>query len=165
MSSQTTVALLICSDRAAAGTREDKTAAGLRAAIHERGYTLATVELCADERPQIERRLRELASRHRLVLTSGGTGIGPRDVTVEATLDVIDREIVGMGEAMRQASLAHVPTAMLSRATAGTFGSTLIVNLPGSPKGAKECFEVVAPAFKHALALLQGAVTDCATDR
>jgi len=96
-----------------------------------------------------------------VVLTSGGTGVGPRDVTVEATRAVIEREIPGLGEAMRMKSFAATPTALLSRATAGTLGAALIVNLPGSPKGAVECLGVVLPVVAHAARLLAGGVADC----
>jgi len=92
-----------------------------------------------------------------LVLTAGSTGVGPRDVAPEATRSVIEKEIPGLGESMRAASLTKTPYALLSRATAGTRGTTLIVNLPGSPRGAVECLEVVAPVVEHALAMLRGA--------
>ena len=98
------------------------------------------------------------------MLTSGGTGIGPRDVTPEATRAVVEHEIPGLGEAMRAASRATVPTADLSRATAGSLGASLVVNLPGSPKGAAECLAAVLPALLHGLRLRAGAVADCAAD-
>jgi molybdenum cofactor synthesis domain-containing protein len=155
------VALLICSDRAAAGARADETAARLRPLIDAAGHALATVRVVADERAAIEAALRELARSHPLVLTTGGTGISPRDVTVEATLAVVEREVAGIGEAMRAKSLATTPMAMLSRATAGTLGAALIVNLPGSPNGAAECLAVVLPVVPHAARLLAGRVVDC----
>ena len=155
------VALLICSDRAASGARGDETAERIRPLLQAAGHALATVRVVADEQDAIEGTLRELASGHAVVLTSGGTGLAARDVTVEATRAVLDREIPGLGEAMRAKSLLATPTAMLSRATAGTFGSTLIVNLPGSPKGAAECLAVVLPVVPHAARLLAGSVKDC----
>jgi|SRR5688572_9352442 len=155
------VALLVCSDRAAQGSRADATADLLRPLLAARGHRLQTVRVEPDERDRIEAALRELARTHVLVLTTGGTGLAPRDVTVEATRAVVEREVPGFGEAMRARSLASTPMAMLSRATAGTLGSSLIVNLPGSPSGAAECLEVVLPAVGHAARLLRGAVQDC----
>jgi molybdenum cofactor synthesis domain-containing protein len=97
-----------------------------------------------------------------LILTTGGTGLSPRDVTPEATRQVIDREVPGMAEAMRQASLVKTPHAMLSRAVVGIRRSTLILNLPGSPRGVRENLEVVLPVLPHALAKLKGDPADCA---
>ncbi|MDX9821644.1 MAG: MogA/MoaB family molybdenum cofactor biosynthesis protein, partial [Syntrophales bacterium] len=96
-------------------------------------------------------------------VTTGGTGVSPRDVTPDATLAVIDREIPGMGEAMRRESAAKTPHAMISRATAGIRGSSLILNLPGSPKGARENLLVVLPALKHAIGKIKGDDRDCAS--
>lgn len=155
------VALVVCSDRAASGERADETAARLRPLLEGAGHALAAVRVVPDERAAIEAALRELARAHPVVLTSGGTGVGPRDVTVEATRAVIEREIPGLGEAMRMKSFAATPTALLSRATAGTLGAALIVNLPGSPKGAVECLGVVLPVVAHAARLLAGGVADC----
>ncbi len=97
-----------------------------------------------------------------LVLTTGGTGVSPRDVTPEATLGVVDRLVPGMAEAMRAASMSKTPHAMISRAVVGIRGRTLIVNLPGSPKGAKENLETLLPALDHAIAKIQGDPADCA---
>jgi molybdenum cofactor synthesis domain-containing protein len=155
------VALVVCSDRAASGARGDETAARLRPLLEGAGHALATVRVVADDRAAIEEALRELARSHALVLTTGGTGIAPRDVTVEATRAVVEREIPGLGEAMRAKSFAATPTALLSRATAGTLGKALIVNLPGSPKGAVECLDVVLPVLGHGARLLAGGVADC----
>jgi molybdenum cofactor synthesis domain-containing protein len=96
-----------------------------------------------------------------LILTTGGTGLGPRDVTPEATLAVIDRQVPGIPEAMRAKSLEVTSRAMLSRAVAGIRGRTLIINLPGSPKGVKECLEVVLPALEHGLAIMKGEAGEC----
>jgi molybdenum cofactor synthesis domain-containing protein len=158
------VALLVCSDRASSGERGDATAARLRAFLEAQGHRLATVRVVPDDRATIEAALRELAARHAVVLTSGGTGLSPRDVTVEATRAVVEREVPGLGEAMRARSLAVTPMAMLSRATAGTLGRALVVNLPGSPSGALECLEVALPVLPHAAKLLAGAVVDCQSD-
>lgn len=157
-------ALLICSDRAAAGARADETGPRLRPLLEAAGHSLRTVRVVADERGAIEAALRDLARDHPLVLTSGGTGLSPRDVTVDATLAVVEREVPGLGEAMRARSLATTPMAMLSRATAGTLGAALIVNLPGSPGGAAECLAVVLPVVTHAARLLAGRVADCRTE-
>ena len=99
-----------------------------------------------------------------LILTTGGTGLSLRDVTPEATLAVIDRQVPGIPEAMRAKSLAITNRAMLSRAVAGTRGKTLIINLPGSPKGVKECLAVILPALEHGLAILTGSASECARD-
>ncbi|MSR46578.1 MAG: MogA/MoaB family molybdenum cofactor biosynthesis protein [Planctomycetes bacterium] len=155
------VALLLCSDRAAAGVRDDATAELLAPVLAAAGHRLATTRVVADDRALIEAALRELAAAHAVVLTSGGTGIAARDVTVEATRAVIERELPGIGEAMRARSLLVTPMAMLSRATAGTLRGALIINLPGSPRGAVECLEVVRPVLTHAVRLLADAVRDC----
>lgn len=122
------------------------------------GAQVVEMDIVADSRVMLERELVRLADELRcdLVLTTGGTGVAPRDVTPEATMAVCDRLVPGLGEAMRAASLAKTPMAMISRATAGIRGSCLIINLPGSPKGARECLEAVLPALGHAVALLRG---------
>lgn len=153
--------LILASDRVSRGERADATAALLAPLLQGAGLALAEVRAVPDERAALAAAIRAACSGAQLVLTSGGTGIGPRDVTPEATRDVLDREIPGLGEAMRAASLGHVPTAALSRATAGTSGGALVVNLPGSPKGAAECLAAVLPALQHGMKLLAGAVRDC----
>ncbi len=159
------VAIVIVSDRAAAGTRPDETAPLLAALIAERGHVaVMPATVVPDERAAIGAAIRVNAARADVVLTSGGTGIAVRDLTPEATRDVIDRELPGFGEAMRAASRAKTPLADLSRATAGTLGRALVVNLPGSPKGAVECLAAVIPMFAHAVKLLASAPADCATD-
>ena len=156
--------LILASDRVSRGEREDQTAERLRAALEGAGLALEGVEAVPDDQAALAEAIRRACGRAELVLTSGGTGIGPRDVTPEATRAVIEREIPGLGEAMRAASGGKVPTASLSRALAGTRGRALIVNLPGSPRGAEECLRAILPAVKHGLKLLEGAVQDCATD-
>lgn len=152
------VAILTVSDRTARGERPDGSGPALAQAVERRGGVVVSVEVVPDERRLIEAALRRLAAAGEvdLILTTGGTGIGPRDVTPEATLAVLERRLPGMAEAMRARSLEVTPHAMLSRAEAGVAGGCLIVNLPGSPTGAVECFEVVAPAVPHALELLRG---------
>lgn len=152
------VAVLTISDRSARGERPDQSGPALVEAVEQRGGTVVALEVVADERRLIETTLRRLVAGGQvdLVLTTGGTGIGPRDVTPEATLAVLQKRLAGMSEAMRARSLEVTPHAMLSRAEAGVAGTCLIVNLPGSPKGAVECFQVVAPALAHAIELLHG---------
>lgn len=122
------------------------------------GAEVVEQHIVPDTQQLIEAELIRLAEREqcRLILTTGGTGVAPRDVTPEATLAVCDRLVPGLAEAMRAASLAKTPMAMISRAVAGLRGPTLIVNLPGSPKGARECLEVVLPVLPHALELAGG---------
>jgi molybdenum cofactor synthesis domain-containing protein len=156
--------LILASDRVARGERQDRTASGVRAELQAAGIVLDEVSVVPDEIDALAGAIRGAAGRVGLVLTSGGTGIGPCDVTPEATRRVIEREIPGLGEAMRAASLATVPTASLSRALAGTCGRALVVNLPGSPDGARQCLATVLPALSHAARLLAGSVADCAED-
>ncbi len=152
------VAVLTISDRSARGERPDRSGPALVEAVEQRGGTVVALEVIADERRLIETTLRRLVAGGQvdLILTTGGTGIGPRDVTPEATLAVVQKRLTGMAEAMRTRSLEVTPHAMLSRAEAGVAGTCLIVNLPGSPQGAVECFQVVAPALPHAIELLHG---------
>ena len=160
----TRAVLVLASDRVSRGEREDATAAGVAALLADAGITLVESRAVPDELEALVAALRRAISEVPLVLTSGGTGIGPRDVTPEATRAVLDKELPGFGEAMRAVSRAKVPTSDLSRATAGTCGTSLVVNLPGSPKGAAECLLAVLPAVGHALRLLAGQVRDCADD-
>ncbi len=155
------VAVVVLSDRAAAGTRPDACIPAARAALGEK-YEIVYERVLADDPAALQAELIDLADRRRvpLVLTSGGTGLAPRDRTPQATAGVLDYEIPGIGEAMRAASALIVKTAMLSRAIAGVRGTTLIVNLPGSPKAVTETIAVLLPALPHALDLLSGAVVE-----
>jgi molybdopterin adenylyltransferase len=124
--------------------------------------TVAEYLVIPDEQPEIEAALRDLADQRDLdlVFSTGGTGLAPRDVTPQATLAVVDYQVPGLAEAMRAASLAKTPAAMISRAVAGVRRRTLIVNLPGSPKGARECLEAILPALPHAVSTLRTEVGD-----
>lgn len=151
-------ALITISTSKAAGAGEDLSATQLGRLARRLGAEIAGEEVIADDRALIEQRLRHWidASDCSLVLTSGGTGLSPDDVTPEATRAVIEREVPGIAEAMRHASRAHTPHWMLSRAIAGTCGATLIVNFPGSPRSIPQAGEAILEAIPHALALIAG---------
>jgi molybdenum cofactor synthesis domain-containing protein len=155
------VAILTISDKGSRGEREDRSGAAIREIVADMGGTTTEYGIVPDERDQIEAALRRMAASADLVLTTGGTGIARRDVTPEATRAVIDRELPGITEVMRVKSVEIAPTAMLSRAVAGTCGSALIVNLPGSPKAVRECLGFIKPALSHALELLRGEGGEC----
>ena len=152
-----TAAIIIISDRASLGKYEDKTGPVISQMMTEAGYQLIECLVIPDERDQIEKTMIRLADRNTaLILSAGGTGFSPRDVTPEATAAVCDRMVPGIPEAMRAASMLITPRGMLSRSAAGIRGRSLIVNLPGSPKAAKENLEAVLPALEHGIAMLQG---------
>ena len=152
-----TAAILTVSDTRSAGTREDTTTALMAELLGEIDVEVVATRLVPDERDEIERAIVELCDGASLVLTSGGTGLAPRDVTPEATLAVIDREAPGIAEAMRAETAQFQRLAWLSRAIAGTRGRTLVVNLPGNPKAVRECMGVLTPMLPHALKLTSGA--------
>lgn len=151
-------AVITVSTSKAAGEGTDESGPALAAVAGLIGAEVAGTDVITDERGAIEACLRHWADEERcdLILTTGGTGLAPTDVTPEATRSVIDREAPGIPEAMRDISRAHTPNAMLSRAVAGTRGATLIVNFPGSPRAVRQTGEALAPALTHALALLSG---------
>ena len=156
-------AVVTVSDRGSRGEREDESGPAVKEFLKRAGFQVGRLDLVPDEREAIAGKLRELCrGGFDLVVTTGGTGLSPRDVTPEATLDVIEREVPGMAEAMRRFSLEKTPHAMISRAVCGQCGRTLVVNLPGSPKGARECLEVIMPALPHALEVAAGEVGECA---
>jgi molybdenum cofactor biosynthesis protein B len=150
--------VLTVSDGVTAGTREDRSGDALEELLRGEGYEVER-RVVADERKEIAAALRELAASVRLVLTTGGTGLAPRDVTPEATRDVLDREAPGIAQALRADSIAKTPHGLLSRGTAGVLGPTLVVNLPGSTGGCRDGFAVLRPALEHALQLLADAPT------
>lgn len=158
------VGILTVSDRSAHGEREDRSGPALAAALAGLpGAEVVARAVVADEQVAIEEALRRwLPEGLDLILTTGGTGFSPRDVTPEATRAVIEREVPGLAEAMRLASLRVTPHAILSRAVAGIAGRTLIVNLPGSPKAARENLETILPALPHGLDKLRGDPSECA---
>ncbi len=158
MSGKIRAAVLTVSDRCARGEAEDQTGPLLRDELTGLGVDVVQCALVADEADLISRELIRLSDEGSvdLVLTSGGTGVGPRDVTPEATEAVLERRAPGIAEALRAGSLGRTPTAMLSRGTAGVRGRTLIVNLPGSPRGARECLEIVSPVLRHAVDMMAG---------
>jgi len=151
------VGILTISDRSSRGEREDKSGPALKEKIMGIGWLVEGDDIIPDDLPVIQETLVQWADTQRLdvILTSGGTGFSPRDVTPEATQSVIERAAPGLAEAMRAASLKVTPHAMLSRAVAGIRGKTLIVNLPGSPKAALENLDVVLAVLPHAVQLLQ----------
>jgi molybdopterin adenylyltransferase len=143
------------SDGVHAGEREDASGAVLEELLREEGFEVVR-RVVADEPETISATVAELASEALLILTTGGTGFAPRDVTPEATRTAIDREAPGIAEAIRADALARTPHALLSRGVAGLRGATLIVNLPGSPGGCRDGFAVLRPALKHGLELASG---------
>lgn len=149
-------AVLTVSDGVSNGTRADESGDVAEGILREAGFDVDSRAVVPDDRGRIEAILRELAGTHALVVTTGGTGFGPRDVTPEATRAVIDREAPGLAEVMRAAGLAKTPMASLSRAVAGSIGATLVLNLPGSPKGVRESLDAVLPVVPHAIELLGG---------
>ena len=150
------IGILTVSDRSALGEREDLSGPAIEELILEQGWSVSRMEIIPDERQLLIDTLGSWADSGEMdiILTTGGTGFSPRDITPEATIEVIDRETPGLPEAMRAASLSVTPHAMMSRATAGIRKRTLIVNLPGSPRGAIENLNVILPVFDHAVALL-----------
>ena len=157
-------AVLTISDRSYRGERPDEGGPLIAGILEEAGFHVIYTAIVPDEQPQIEIAMREIADHHiaDLLVTTGGTGFAPRDVTPEATIAVCDKLTPGIPEAMRYASMQITNRAMLSRSQAGIRKNTLIINLPGSPKAAKENLSAVLPSLEHGLTMLQGEPADCA---
>ena len=158
-------AVLTVSDRGARGEREDLSGKALEDLLRDNGFEVASRDIVPDELDEIRDTLIRWVEEEgfALIVTTGGTGLAPRDVTPQATLSVIDYEVPGIAEAMRAESLKKTPHAMLSRAVAGVRKQSLIVNVPGSPRAAVENLEVVIPALFHGLSKLAGDPSECAT--
>jgi molybdopterin adenylyltransferase len=160
-----TVGILTISDKGSRGERQDKSGEAIREILPSIDARIVNYEIVPDEKELIVKKLVKWVDEDNLdvLITTGGTGLTPRDVTPEATLAVVDRIIPGFTEAMRAESLKKTPMAMLSRAVAGTRGKCLIINLPGSPKAVRECLEVVLPALPHAVETLKSQAGECGT--
>jgi len=159
-----TFGIITISDKGSRGERLDTSGQEIRSILEKEGFVFSDYVIVPDETDQISVALLSYADEKKidLIVTTGGTGVSPRDVTPEATLRVLDKEIPGMGEAMRRESAKITPHAMISRAVAGIRGASLILNLPGSPKGVRENLATVLPALRHAIEKIKGDPSDCA---
>ena len=157
-------AVLTIIDKGSRGEREDKSGEVIKEKLGLIKAEIVTYEIVPDERDIISEKLRGFAESANLILTTGGTGVSPRDVTPEATRDVIERELPGFSEAMRAESFKVTPRSIGSRAVSGMYKDTLIINLPGSPKAVSECLGVVLDAIPHVIEVAKGKVSDCGND-
>ena len=157
--------IITVSDKGSQGKREDLSGPAIAKMLAGAAIEIQKTLIIPDETDQIQNAIINFADVEKLdlILTTGGTGVSPRDLTPDATLKVIDKQIPGMAEAMRHQSMMITPHAMISRAIAGIRGKSLIINLPGSPKGAKENLSVILPALKHAIEKIKGDDSECAS--
>jgi molybdopterin adenylyltransferase len=158
--------VITVSDKGSRGEREDKSGVEIVKALESQGIQVSHTRIIPDEEDLIRLALIEYADINQLdlILTTGGTGVSPRDVTPDATLQVVDKDVPGMAEAMRRESAMITPHAMISRAVAGIRGRSLIINLPGSPRGVRENLAVVLPALRHAVEKIKGDDSDCGSE-
>lgn len=157
--------VITVSDKGSRGEREDLSGHVIMEMLGDIGIEVSDYRIIPDELEVIETTLLEFTDKqyHDLIITTGGTGVSPRDVTPDATLKVIEKEVPGMAEAMRRESALKTPHAMISRAVAGIRGKSLIINLPGSPRGVRENLSVIIPALRHAVEKIKGDESDCAS--
>ena len=157
-------AIITASDSGYRGEREDLSGPAIKEILEREGYEVISMDILPDDQVMLAGKLQEIADSEKaeLILTTGGTGFSERDVTPEATEEVIERKVPGIPEAIRAYSMTITKRAMLSRATAGSRGKTLIVNLPGSPKAVRESLEYIIDALAHGLEILSGEARDCA---
>jgi len=160
-----TVGILTISDKGSRGERQDRSGEAIREILPSIDARIVNYDIVPDEKELIAKKLVKWVDEYNLdvLITTGGTGLTPRDITPEATLAVVDRIVPGIAEAMRAESLKKTPMAMLSRAVVGTRGKCLIINLPGSPNAVRECLEVILPALPHAVETLKGQAGECGT--
>ncbi|HET6515179.1 MAG TPA: MogA/MoaB family molybdenum cofactor biosynthesis protein [Thermodesulfovibrionales bacterium] len=157
-----TVAVLTLSDKGSRGERKDLSGPMIGEMLADIGAEVKQYEILPDEKEMIKKRLVEYAEKVDLILTTGGTGLSPRDVTPDATREVIEREVPGIAEMMRSEGMKKTPRSMLSRAIAGIRGQTLIINLPGSPKAVQENLSTILAVIPHAVEKIKGDTTECA---
>jgi len=162
-----TAGILTISDKGSRGERQDKSGEAIHEILSSMDVRIVNYDIIPDEKELIAQELISWADENNLdvILTTGGTGLTPRDVTPEATLAVVDKIVPGFAEAMRAESLKKTPMAMLSRAVVGTRGKCLIINLPGGPKAVRECLQVILPALPHAVETLKGQAGECGTSQ
>lgn len=162
-----TVGILTASDKGAAGKRKDESGPAIAAYMEEIDGKVGNIVIVPDERDSIAEQLRKFCDDDNfdLVVTTGGTGFSKRDITPEATMDVIERQIPGFTDIIRIKSFESNPRAILSRAVSGIRGNSIIINLPGSPRGVKEALQIIGPSLVHGIEILKGTASECAHDQ